>query len=170
MKKILLAFLFLFSSLCQAATPLPHENPALFQALYKNLELQGQMAITDDGFVYLDLDDRYILDLNKYLGEDILIPPYFGKGKVGAHVTVALKEEFLSLNTVFRKEWEKPYCFEITGLKSVMASNGREIWLLEIHCPALEAFRESLGLSPKIFDHEFHITVGIRQLEAAANY
>ncbi|MCB1181113.1 MAG: hypothetical protein KDK55_03715 [Chlamydiia bacterium] len=49
--------------------------------------LKGELCRDERGFIYLKVKDEIIFELNKIFGNNSL-PPYFGEGKHGAHVTV----------------------------------------------------------------------------------
>ena len=117
------------------------------------------------GFVYLDLPDEMVYSMNKHLGSSgTSLPPYFGKNRYGAHVSVALANEKAQLP----KEWVgKTIHFSPYGVRSVnpYGWNGVDrVWFVSLSCQEAERLRRECGLSPKINgDHDFHITYGIHK-------
>ena len=67
---------------------------SLFYALIKSyikhhLPLSGTLQQTTDGFVYLDISDRYIAECHQFIKDkEFELPPYFDGNLVGAHITI----------------------------------------------------------------------------------
>ena len=52
-------------------------------------EFTAELKQDAKGFVYLDVPDEYVHELFEILGETgETLPPYFGKGRAGAHIVV----------------------------------------------------------------------------------
>lgn len=131
-----------------------------------NLPQYGKLKVDANGYIYLDLPDDYIFELYTLLGrKEADPPPYFEKPMTyGAHVSVVLATEKRPI--LHLPELEKEIPFTITGCYSAEPENWEEIvrvWFLTINAPLLETIRTKLGLSPKIGDHEFHITFAVQK-------
>lgn len=118
-----------------------------------------------DGFVYVDLDDRYIFDLIKLIEDKgFEIPPYFGRPDlVGAHITVMYPEEFQTLNIEHVRESGEVISFSPIDCKIIhplKLLEIDEIYILLIEAPQLIELRKKYGLPPVKYD--FHITVGFK--------
>ncbi len=130
------------------------------------LPLYGKLKVDDKGFVYLDLVNEYIYELLPFLETPgATTPPYFEANyNAGAHVSVILaSEEHTPLNPDL---FEEEIPFELTGCYFVEPENWLEmetVWFLTIDAPRLSEIRTTLGLSPKILDHEFHITIAVKK-------
>lgn len=126
----------------------------------------GKLAIDKKGYIYLSLPDDYIFELYTILGKkEACPPPYFDKElSYGAHISIVLATEIRS--TPHLPTTGQMIPFTITGCYSVEPENWEEmkrVWFLTIHSPELEGIRTQLGLSPKIEDHEFHITFAVQK-------
>lgn len=132
----------------------------------ENLPLYGRLRVDERGFTYLDIENEYIYELLPFLETaGATNPPYFDAiYSAGAHVSVILASEIHPpLNL---EEFEEDIPFTITGCYSVEPENWLEmetIWFLTIDAPKLSMIRTNLGLSPKIQDHEFHITIAVKK-------
>lgn len=124
-----------------------------------------------DGFVYVDVDDRYIHDLEKFVSQmGFEEPPYFGKkGLVGAHITVITAKEKAKyrIGKILQLGEEIP--FTLTNCKIVSPPNWRgveQVYILEVSSPILDNIRDSYNL-PKI-KFPFHITIGVKYSQQQA--
>ncbi len=147
----------------------PQDEPMgeeLISYVVDNLSVKGALALDSRGFFYLDLDDRYIYDLFDRLNEiGTEIPPYFFPGGYGAHISIALSSEIFSREQVAHLLGEE-ISFTITGCYFVKPEGWegiKRVWFLTVDAPELSNIRIDLGLSPKIHNHEFHITFAIEK-------
>src|SRR5262245_11614122 len=63
--------------------------------------LNGELKITNNNLVYLDIDDAYIHLLFPLLpNQQIKKPDYFGEKSIGAHITVIYPEENKTIDKV----------------------------------------------------------------------
>ncbi len=132
----------------------------------ENLPLFGKLKTDERGFTYLDLENEYIYELLPFLETTgVTNPPYFdGIYSNGAHISVILASEAHS--SVSSEEFEEEIPFTITGCYSVEPENWPQmetIWFLTIDAPKLSEIRTKFGLTPKIQDHEFHITIAVKK-------
>lgn len=124
----------------------------------QTLPLEGQLVAKSDGYVYLKVDDRYIHLLFPLLGlkeEGFQEPPYFRrKDAPGAHISVIYAGEHIA-----PKELGQTFHFTLKRIILVKASKFKTYAVLQVNSPELEKLREKYGLSPKLFGHEFHISI-----------
>lgn len=123
-----------------------------------HLPLEGKLSINAEGFSYLKVDDDYIhtlfpmLKLNE---KGYREPPFYRrKGAPGAHISVFNVSEQISpseVGQIFHFDLK-----QITIVKSKYAS----FVVLQVESHELEKLREKYGLSPKLFGHDFHISLG----------
>lgn len=123
--------------------------------------LEGVLCRDERGFVYVKVDDEIIFELNKIFGGSL--PPYFGKGKHGAHVTVFPVGELskdIPISEIGKKiKFNIAFC---DALRPQAFKGVRQVSFLSIHSPELDSLRGKYGLPPKIQgSHDFHITFGI---------
>lgn len=125
--------------------------------------LEGELCRDERGFVYLKVKDEMIFELNKMFGESSL-PPYFGKGKAGAHITVIPVGELGK--DVPISELGKTIKFNIAfydSLKPTGFKGVNQVSFLTVSAPQLDALRSKYGLTPKVHgSHDFHITFGVK--------
>lgn len=172
---VLLCF-SLFLSWGYAGIPELVENHELIEYAVMQLPPKGTLEQTEKGFVYLNVSDDYILQLYPFLlgNESALeIPPYFTKDGIGAHITVVPSSEFIEKGIyLLEEEIGRELRFTTTGIYSVKPdgwASVKHIWYLSVYCPELENFRQSKGLSPKVNDHDFHITIAIEHAKHILN-
>lgn len=123
----------------------------------EHLPHEGILIQNSDGYAYLKVSDDYIHQLFPRLNAEqgFKKPPYFRrKDAPGAHVSVAYEDE----KTRFVEEGKK-YSFTITNIRVVEVNKNTSYIILDIDAPELEDLRKRYGLSPKLKNHEFHITI-----------
>lgn len=125
----------------------------------KNLPQQGKLIRKSDGYVYLKVDDNYIFQLLPKLGlknKGYRAPPYFrSKEAPGAHISV-----FYAHEKILPSQLGKMFSFELKKIRIVSINPTTSYVILEIESKELETLRQAYGLSPKLFGHEFHISIG----------
>lgn len=137
----------------------------------ENLPQSGTLYQDEKGFVYLDLDDNYILKLNSFIEtQGFKIPPYFGDDMHGAHITVITAQESEKYDLIGDiVEIGQKYHFLCTGCKEVHPPKWPDVdavYVITIKAPTLAKLRKQYGLKPPQFD--FHITIGVKYKEAKA--
>jgi hypothetical protein len=63
------------------------------------------------------------------------------------------------------KELVQEFTFTVMELRTVKLNKDnkvKKLWLLAVAAPELEKLRESYGLSSRLKDHDFHITIGMQ--------
>lgn len=162
----LFSLFFSFSSLVsvsatmEAPVTLPAEKTwsEVVDYARENLPLEGQLVVKSDGFVYLKVDDAYIHDLFPMLRieeEGYSEPPYFRTSDApGAHISVFYVNEH-----VMPEEIGQTFHFDLNQIVIVKPSHETSYAVLQVHSPELEHLREKYGLSPKLFCHDYHISL-----------
>ncbi len=154
-------------SLLLSAVPIPIEAPLVLEMAQERLSPVGTLQMAPNGLVYVKVSDHYIHEALKILNDPAIeSPPYFGEGRVGAHITAFTTKESNSHN-LFLPQLEQPVAFAVTDFDAVDVG-GKRIYYYKVDVPQVELIRMSNGFPPKIVNHDFHITVGIRQLEVDA--
>jgi len=125
----------------------------------ENLPTKGQLKVNSDGFVYLKVDDAYIHTLFPMLDisqEGFKEPPYFRRSEApGAHISVFYVNEHIS-----PEEVGQFFHFTPKRIVIVQSSPKTSYAILQVDAPELEKLREKYGLSPKLFGHQYHISLG----------
>lgn len=145
--------------------PVNPVNPQWINAVkyaQEKLPLEGQLVLNPDGFVYLKVDDNYIRTLFPMLNlkeEGYKEPPFFRrKDSPGAHISIFYHHEHISPTQV-----GQTFHFEPTKI-TIVRSKNKHFVVLQVNSPELEKLRESYGLSPKLFGHDFHISIGEKEI------
>lgn len=166
MIKKIFVFLFWSAVLC-ASTPVRLENSKVLQYAQTELPHEGILQMTEEGFLYVELPKEYVFELIPLLTKDkevVCPPPYFDKGKIGAHITVATVPEMRD-----RKK-DIPYLgqkvtFSILSLEKVdlldSVLQAKAVYMLAIESDQIAEIRKKLDLPVKIRDHNFHITIAV---------
>ncbi len=154
-----------FNFFAFASTPLILENPQVMTFVDAKLPHEGILKQTQDGFLYVEIPDEYIFQLIPLISKgSICPPPYFKKGQVGAHITVAMSSEIENVKASNIPYLGKKVSFSVLHLERVILENssmGSEAYLLRIESPQILEIRKGLGLPPKINNYDFHITIGV---------
>lgn len=124
----------------------------------ENLPMEGQLVVKSDGFGYLKVDDNYIHNLFPMLGleeDGFKKPPYFRTNEApGAHISVFYVNE-----NIMPEEVGQYFHFELKQIVIVKPSKDTSYAVLQVESPELEKLREKYGLSPKLFGHDYHISL-----------
>jgi len=146
-------------------------NQEIIDYIEGNLPQSGYLRKTEDGFVYLDVDDDYIYKLNHLItAKGFELPPYFNwTMAVGAHITVMTKEESLKYGIDEIEEIGLQVPFKVKECQVVHPpsfTGVEEVCFITVEAPELDAIREKYGLPPALYD--FHITIGVKRYDAFA--
>lgn len=122
----------------------------------RNLPHDGKLVQQPNGYVYLKVDDRYIHELFVQLNAmGFEKPSYFRRADApGAHISVFYENE-----KVKPQEVGKKFNFKIKNILMVDINKRLSYIVLRVDSPELENLRTKYGLSPKLNNHEFHITI-----------
>jgi hypothetical protein len=160
--------LLIFACLLISAAPTIIDAPKVLRFAQKCLSHEGVLNRTEEGFVYVKVPDDYIFETLKLLGDNTIeAPPYFGKGKVGAHITVIDATELKDKEPIL-PHLGKSIDFKIINFAKVDVKNkngNRCVYLFIVDSPELDRIRAINGLPPNARVSEFHITVGIKKLD-----
>lgn len=129
-------------------------------------ECVAELKQAKNGFVYLDIPDEYLNNLLELCDDpNVKLPPYFGPGKAGAHVSVIMAEEMRNRRGFTLPEIGKKFTFRISHMDALKPGGWdgvKTVYFLALTSPELEALRSRHHFSPKISDHDFHITFAIK--------
>lgn len=135
--------------------------PGLSETLI-NLPTEGKVKQAVNGFLYLDIDDRYIHEIFPLLKQSNLQKPdYFSMETnfIGAHISIIYPDELIEVKTDLIG---KQYAFTINGLFFTEILNTR-YFALKVQAPGLLAVRAQYALPEqlKIYGYhiDFHITI-----------
>ena len=167
----------LFAGICQATLAGAHIYQAIPQirtlqwTWEQNPVLSAELKQAENGFTYLDIPDEYVHSLFKLCDDaGVELPPYFGEGLAGAHVSAILGDEISAAGSPKISEIGRKFDFRIVNWDSLKPAgwNGVDkVYFLTLSCPELESVRSTYGFSPKIHhDHDFHLTFGIHRESA----
>ncbi len=136
----------------------------------EQLSTSGTLKQDSQGYVYVDIDDRYIVSLIELIEkEGFEQPPYFGPGLHGAHISVISAQEAKKFALGKIKERGATIPFTIKDCQIVHPPTWKEvesIYILTVEAPLLDELRQQYGLPKSRYD--FHITIGLIYKEAQA--
>ncbi len=141
----------------------PLSTSKQFKLAVRNITTNGLLKC-DDKYVYLKVDDKFILELFPLLKYDcISLPPYFSQPyNIGAHITVIYKEEMQPES--IKKNINNLFNFEV-GCLHIATADRKKFLVLKVKCPTLERFRLTNNLPKYPIYHgysvQFHITIAV---------
>lgn len=170
--KIFFVFVLLCISHCCFSQEAPFSE-AVLKYTQNNLPNFGTLK-NANGFVYLDIDNKYIHELIQFIEKSgFQKPPYFEDIDVlGAHITVIYPNEMKQYNIQQIDETGLTIFFQPVECKLVTPPNGKEmgeVYFLVVDSPQLDQIREKYGLPNR--EDKFLITIGVKPktLEAISN-
>lgn len=141
------------------------DQPHVIENVF-HIPQKGILKQKENGYLYLDVSNDFItnsLPLIETPGK--ILPPndYTNKKGIGAHISVIYENEQI-LNEIWEiQELGQEYTFTLMELRTVKLNHGnkvKKLWLIAVDAPELEKLRESYGLSSKLKNEDFHITIG----------
>lgn len=139
-----------------------HDHELLAAA--NNLPLFGILKISANTLCYLKIDDNYIRQLffllkKKIPNKTIKMPDYFGKEKIGAHISVIYPEEKINVSM---SDVGQTHHFNIMDLMAAKIHN-KEYYALRIQSNSLQMLRAKYFL-PSMLNFKgylinLHITI-----------
>jgi len=135
----------------------------------KEVELVGTLKQTNDGFVYVKIDDDFIDGIFPLITDDnIKKPPYFDKDGIGAHISAITSDEIEDKEIKEIKEIGKEIPFTFKEVYSTNPQGWDEmsrVWFVSVDIPELVKIRKVYDLPETYEDkgHDFHITVAVRE-------
>jgi len=140
------------------------DSDAVIQAASK-IDQVAQLTLKSNGFVYLNVDNKFVTQTVDKLPVTYRFEPLKASGKtMGAHMSVLYENEVIAKEIWNVPEIGKWFQFTVKELRYV-DKGAKRIWLLACDAPSLERYRKSLGLKPKLQNHDFHITLGYELLD-----
>lgn len=130
------------------------------------IQQKGILKQKDNGYLYVEVSKDFIAEALPLIdAPGKIVPPrhYTSKKGIGAHISVMYENEQI-LNEIWEiKELGQEFTFTVMELRTVKLNKDnkmKKLWLLAVSAPELEKLRESYGLSSKLKNHDFHITIG----------
>lgn len=129
-------------------------------------DLKGILKQKANGYLYVEVSRDFIAEALPLIdAPGKIVPPrhYTSKKGIGAHISVMYEDEQISNEIWEIQELGQEFTFTIMELRTVKLKQSnklKKLWLLAVAAPELEKLRESYGLSPRLKDHDFHITIG----------
>lgn len=160
-----LSFFFLTSfKIGSDQTRLEGNYDRAVQTARHDLISKGVLRQGPDGYVYLKIPNKYVYKLFPLVQEPGFTLPGSIKRhtKTGAHISVMYKAEAAAAGPV--QELGRTYAFEPKRIRHVRAG-AKEYIILEVEAPELGKIRKRHGLSPKLMNHEFHVTLAEKRLK-----
>ena len=143
----------------------PISQPILTAFAVNNIPLKGILQQTNEGYIYLKIDDQFIYSLFPLLQiKGKTLPPYFSEPyNIGAHISVIYKEEFQKSFEILKiEELGTLIHFDVTDLFRAKI-NQKIFFALTINSNALIKIRKKYGFSEKPVYHgipvDWHITI-----------
>ncbi len=131
-------------------------------------EQKGILKQKDNGYLYIEVCKDFIAEALPLIdAQGKIVPPrhYTSKKGIGAHISLMYENEQI-LNEIWEiKELGQEFTFTVMELRTVKLNKNnkmQKLWLVAVIAPELEKLRESYGLSSKLKNHDFHITIGIQ--------
>lgn len=127
---------------------------------------KGILKQKDNGYLYIEVSKDFIAETLPLIdAKGKIVPPrhYTSKKGIGAHISVMYENEQI-LNEIWEiRELGQEFTFNVMELRTVKINRDnkmKKLWLIAVAAPELEKLRESYGLSPRLKNHDFHITIG----------
>lgn len=116
-----------------------------------------------DKYVYIKVINEYVHRLFPLIKQPGFVKPgsITRLTKIGAHISVFYENEAKQISPI--SEVGRTFYFKPKEIRTVRNGN-KEYIVLDVEAPQLEKLRSHYGLSPKLFNHEFHITLAERKV------
>lgn len=140
-------------------------RPKLLSFAKEKLQNQGIIEQARNGFAYVKLPDSYVYELiNHSYQADFNLPRYkTSEPRNGALISIIDADESKHIKQL--QEIGTIVNFKPLGFYTIV-DHDQEYLRLAVDAPELSNIRLKYGLSEKLADHAFSITVGVRQLTA----
>lgn len=129
-------------------------------------EQKGILKQKANGYLYVEVSRDFIAEALPLIdAPGNIVPPrhYTSKKGIGAHISVMYEDEQISKEIWEIQELGQEFTFTVMELRTVKLNQRnkmKKLWLLAVAAPELEKLRESYGLSSRLKNHDFHITIG----------
>lgn len=166
----LFTFLLLLSgNIWSYSSPVAFQQSEALKVAKQNLPSEGMLQQSSDGYVYVKVTDdyvRYLFPLIQQPGFDI--PSAVKRHtKIGAHISIFYENEAKAIGPI--PEIGQLFSFEPESIQMIR-SGRKEYIILQVTAPQLENLRQHYGLSSKLLDHEFHITLAEKHLYSSKKH
>lgn len=131
-------------------------RPNMLSYAKSNLQNLGIIEQTANGVAYLKVPDNYINELY----QQIHIPGY----ELPQQTQIFIFNENEAKGIATLQELGQTVPFKPLGFYTVVVDN-QEFFMLAIDSPELSGIRQKYGLTEKLEDHAFSITIGVRKIE-----
>lgn len=132
-------------------------RPRMLSYAKSKLQNHGTIEQTNGGVTYLKVSDGYIRELF----QQIQAPGY----QLPEVAKISVINEQEAKNIAKLQELGQTINFKPLGFYTVVEDD-LEYFMLAVDAPELSSIRQKYGLSEKLENHAFKITIGVRQLEA----
>lgn len=159
----------LTTSLCTSAYAAPdyqvEDQPVVIEKVIQ-FEQKGILKQKDNGYLYVEVSNDFIGEALPLIhAQGKIVPPrhYTSKKGIGAHISVMYENEQIQNEIWEISELGQEFTFTVMELRTVKINKDnklKKLWLIAVAAPELERLRESYGLSSKLKNHDFHITIG----------
>lgn len=130
--------------------------------------LSGELYYSDSGWLLLRVPAAFVrgaFDALDVLGAEL--PPGKNGKPFNPHISVMHRKEIEALGGPGRiSERGHHFSYTLGPVKEVEPQGWDEMsaaYLIETPSPDLEDLRKSYGLSPRLKDHQFHVTIGVKR-------
>lgn len=161
-----LSLLLILTSFAFAADDFHIEDQPQIIEKALQFEQRGVLKQKDNGYLYLEVSKDFIAEILPLVdAPGKIVPPhhYTSKKGIGAHISVMYENELI-LNEIWEiQELGQEFPFSVMQLRTVKLNKDnklKKLWLIAVAAPELERLRENYGLSSKLKNHDFHITIG----------
>lgn len=119
-----------------------------------------------NGYLYVEVSRDFIaeaLPLIDAPGKIVHPSHYTSKKGIGAHISIIYENELIEHEIWEIDELGQEFTFSVMELRTVKLNDNnkmKKLWLLAVAAPELEKLREGYGLSSRLKNHDFHITIG----------
>lgn len=167
-RKLFILLLFT-ASFCISAYAAPdyqvEDQPWIIEKVMQ-FDQKGILKQKDNGYLYLEVSKNFIAETLPLIEtEGKIVPPshYKSKKGIGAHISIMYENEQIQNEIWEIHELGQEFTFSVMELRTVKINKSnklKKLWLIAVSAPELEKLRESYGLSSKLKNHDFHITLG----------
>lgn len=131
------------------------QRPSMLSYATSKLQNRGIIEQTDGGIAYLKVPENYINELYK----QIRIPGY----ELPQQAKMCIINESEAKSIAALQELGQTVKFKPLGFYTIVVDN-QEFFMLAIDAPELSAIRQKYGLTEKLEDHAFGLTIGVRTI------
>lgn len=167
MLKILIPLFIVCAPVFAAVDYTVEDQPQVIEKA-SEMEHKGVLKQKSNGYLYLQVSRDFIKKIVPLVeSPGKIVAPRFSsfKKSIGAHISVISEKEQVENEIWEIKEIGQEFNFTVTELRSAKVMRGdqmKKVWFLSVASPELERLRENYGLSSRLNDRDFHITIGLQ--------